>query len=718
MKKLSYILLSFLFSIFIISCDEGTAGDSSGTPSYNGETGNYKIIKGGGIMHYSNWTDKYIDTNYDTFFVLQGEKRLIYFGGINNYIYGSPHFEFDDQDLMYNDKNFMISKLYDDNNTRWYTEFNYTGTGNAGDYKAIARVGEMDELIFSEGANKEITIKMGEDGDRDWNISIWHQESYDEYDYDNVVDKNVKKAFTEGMNVNLIIDDHDYDLPNQSMDFQTYGTYYNAYEQFSQKPAVQWAYKYIKELSFIPDAEETEEYIIEDHESTEGDRRVYLFYVESGTGPTNDILGNTTMISSISHNQRWAICWVFAKTIRDKIYDGEEWKKKVIAANTIHELGHAWCEEFTNTGDYQSHITWHNGDNENLCLMHAGKFNEGYLDETEKKILKLSMFCEGHNQRGMNISWKRNRFLPYGEKEVPASKSMKQDIYSSISNNIQFSEKVEDISVILSLDTTEFFPGQFINYLVTIKNNSDNIIKIQRQAISSLLFYDQLNNNLLSNSVLAKGSGWEEYGKKYEVNPNSQIIFPGHKSYYLPVHPPFNKHFLEPGKYKTWVDIAYVNVELKKFIECKSNEIEFEIKPVPKSEEKAFNLLKDIIINKKYLKLGKNSKYSEIKELFSRKFIDSTIYKEELTWASAKYLFRRIKEEKALKDSLNNELLIINPEVHGFYRYFDAHNTNNQKEIEKLNEILEKSPRKKAEKLKKYLKTLNVEIPEIKGVER
>lgn len=722
MKIITTSILSIYMMIFL-SC--GTKpNDGEETGAGGGTPYPHYITKTGGSMEKSNWTSSFIQTNYDIFFFLPEETRKIYFGGklwaSSSSSWGYKIKPVRDNYSYYEKLGFVDADYCYESNSHWYEPFSFNNTEVfPGDIHFDLQAGDLNGTNFTNiGVSHRIILKVGNEGDRDWNLHVYEQIKCNEFD-DNMKNainqafyglNNGSYGYESTMNVKISYDLKNRYCEDKILDDNTIGNPdpTNSINYFSYKPAVRWAYKYIKNLTTVPDGYQTFLYMCED--MTMQPNHGYLFYIQdfsSNSNPSTAKHGECFELTSTDggvETDRWGIAWVFAKRIRDDIRE-LDWEDLSVRATTNHELGHLWCKGFIafgeSAGDDPDHLSWHNGDNKDNCLMRTGgEITDGNLSTEEQNRCKLGLFCEGHNQRGMNVSWQRDQYSPLGQRLLTQlnDSNSEQYIFASIDQFSQMKNTTDKFEVNLESDSTEFFEGQSINYKLIIKNNSEDTIFIN---IGSIIpeYYDIDRNN--SFPVIHLGGIY----LAYQVNPQSKIVLPRHKLFaYLDntIDERLREkagNYWQPGYYKL----------LEKVCSQKSNELIFKIKPAP---EDAKHILKTLIKFESYFSRKENF-YQPEKEffimdsLYRNNVFQNTIYEKEFYTSFICRLSEFTENEKAFQQKLYLELFKKYPiyawNSWDFYRNLIEGKEYNPELYYQINKIVNELPPEKKNHLMESL---------------
>ena len=556
LKNLLSLLVFFQLTLFYSCSLQPVVGEDG---SKSDSDSNLYLITTNGNLNYLSQNP--IDAEYKTFFFLPNETRKIYLGGklpTSHSNYTSLWLE---NSSIWNPR--YVESIY----TSYINSNNYYGIPigiidipiQSGDYAVTAKVGLESGSTYTPYGTKNITFKVSPNyDDRDWGLRVYQQQSYNALDItkDETVsafkDMNVYLG-TSGININNI----NSNLTDEVVDLDYNGTPVNL-----DKWVIYAMSKIYPALS-VTDAI----YTYSQEHPNEG----LIFFVKDYNPinfPANkEWLGYTISNAYANGVRKQApISFIFVKRIKDLFSDNVE--NQVIKYVTIHELGHLWCEGFT---DQATHSLWHNGDNQNICLMKTGISFPTPTGE-EEKILNNLVFCEGHLQRGMNVSWHLKQYSPYGEQTAQQSNQI------LLASNTSFSyQQNQDLEIEISGDKPEIIQGEFIDVLVKVINKSNKTISI---GAPKHYLYDYNNDSTFTN----------HYGEgrvHIEIPPNGSYYFlVDPQDYILFSGMDFSTHTFPPGSYDYYLSLFVGGNEIK------SNKINLRVKPIPDSLKQAYEDLK------------------------------------------------------------------------------------------------------------------------------
>lgn len=567
--KITLSLLVFFQLIFSYSCtNTGSIPDGGNSDSDN----NLYLITTNGSLN--NLSQESIDAEYNTFLFLSNESRPIYLGG--KYPGSSSNGNavwLTNSDLWFSGKYVQNIKVLP-NYTYYSAKIDITDIPSydifgSNEYSVNSSFGyeniNVNPYSYTQiGNSKDIVFKVVNDDARNWALDVYQQQSYNSI---NFTEEKIKNAFKE-MNVNIT----DVLIKNSNLSDEIIN--WDRTKPFATNELVIYAYSKI-----YPDyttQQAMAQYAID------FPNRGLLFYIKDYniTGGTLETLNGVTFSSGTDVTRIPVLSFVFINRIGSSF--ASDWKDKAISAVSIHELGHLWCEGFI---DNETHSLWHNGDNKDQCVMISPYVTDysGNPDNTTKNILTHLGFCEGHLQRGMNVSWVLKQYAPFGEKASGSNQSIftfNGDIKTL--NNTQSENKLE---VKIESEKKDFVKGKFINVLVKVKNISTDTIKLSfpEQHLYSYEESKTINYSPSSTDLpFIAIPPFQEY--IYSIDPLMFInykkedrgLLPGLPWYYWPV-----------GEYDYYISYK------KNDVEYNSNRIPINIKPVPDSLLTEFENLKE-----------------------------------------------------------------------------------------------------------------------------
>ncbi len=667
MKKI--IPLVFLLAYLFIGCSSSNPSNPS---SNNYLQEDYLITIAGELNDLS--TEK-IDAEYDVFFFTSTEDRKIYLGGKipsgENYnITWLECLSSECSGLGWNDYKYF-GPIFSDK----ITSSGYYGTeiknmyipsqSTEQDYSVVAKVGNEDFIngnyIYTAKGTKNLTFKVGPLTARDFTLDVYQQQSYNSMSF---TEERIKLAF-EKMHVSTTVNLKSSDLTNQVVNWDR-----DPQTTFDSNPIIIYAYNKV-----YPDIENT--LLAMSTYSYEYPNNGLLFYVENYNivnGPVDNSIEGVTLQSWINGQYKQPVLsYVFVKKITDNW--STNYKNTCITATSIHEIAHLWCAEFT---DEATHEKWHNGDNKSQCVMispYERNQSGNPINETIN-IFDYLGFCEGHLQRGMNISWELKQYTPYGENSSKPSK----DLFTSINENAHLNNDIFEVNIESSKN--DYVKGELVDVLVRVKNNSTDTIKLGA-ADHHLYSYeesrtiDNKNSNYKYSYVLIPPH--QDY--VYLVNPlnfiahNKESIFPGFPWYYW-----------DEGNYDYYISYDLYNTT---YI---SNKIPIKINSVPDSLKQAFEDLKEDLKNPATL-----NKYETLFEKYKGSFYDKEFFYKLLKTNSFYYAIANEEKDRNLRPKamdLYKEFIIKYPNCEAaynlFHRIYDYKNKGNEFLLEEIINLLKK----------------------------
>lgn len=453
MKNINHLLIILIF-IFLKGCSQSSS-IPDGSANQNSDENLYLITQNGNLSELS---EDVIDTEYDTFFFVGEERRAIYIGGKlptqnqNNYnvVWLESNSDSPTERIVNNINDSQIQTINGEN----FYSVQFLLQPSVGNHNVNLNVGNLSGTNLISYANKSISLQVSGDlYSRDWGLRVYQQQNYNALDN---VRNDIVRAFGEmnvyfGYNGNNIINVNN-NLPNQTFNYD-----FSNILPINEDPGVIYAFSRI--YGEIPIDQALMSFWNE--HPNEG----LLFFVQNynpiNAQPLNYIFGYTRRIYFNGDRILSPISFIFVQRIRDIV--ANNWEDEEISTTTIHELGHLWCADITN----EVHTSWHNGNNRNMCSLNYFDYNsDGEPQGDGDRILTLRGFCEGHLQRGMNISWRLRQYSPYGENTTP----LKHILFAL--NNEQSIYRSDSIKIELMLSKNEFFQGESINILCSVFNQS------------------------------------------------------------------------------------------------------------------------------------------------------------------------------------------------------------------------------------------------------
>lgn len=649
--KIIHSLSVFFLLILFYGCYNEPITDGSESDS---DFNTYLITTNGDL---SSLSQNQIDAEYNTFFFLPGETRKIYLGG----------------KLPTNHSNY--TSLWLENSSIWYSRYvegiyssdinsnNYYGIPigltdipvQSGEYAVNVNVGLESGGTYTSLDTTRITVKVSPNyEDRDWGLRVYQQQSYDVL---NITKDEIVNAFND-MKVYLAPNGNNNIINVNSSLSDEMLTYDFNRNYPDEDPCVIYAFNKIYPGQTTSSA-------IADYFNNHPNDGL-LFFVKDYNPiniPSNPTYPDSYTLSNTSTNgvvKVAPISFIFVKRLRDLA--ASDWETKVIQNTTIHELGHLWCEGFTD----DTHTLWHNGNNMNLCVMKTGLTYINYVpDNDAQRVLNFRRFCEGHLQRGMNVSWHLKQYSPFG---VETSNSNKILLASNI--NFNYSQN-DDIKIEISSDKTEYLQGEFISIVEKIKNNiNENIILGQPKHYLHDIDRDSVITSVYGNGFVEIPANSQN---NFFINPLGAINYKD--SGIIPSYPWF---YWYPGNYEYYIS-QFIDGK-----EYRSNKIKIKINPVPDSLLEEFNELKlnteKVSVEKTQLLLNKYKGSYYEKEFYYRLLTDfgyfdnineenSKLYAEfiikypnnDFSYKIINYLSSYYEKNKALVDSIFIELKTKSP---------------------------------------------------------
>jgi hypothetical protein len=677
-KIVLFLSVFFLLMLFYSCVNVGSTPDGEKS---DGDLNLYLITTNGSLNSLSQ---NAIDAEYNTFFFLPGETRKIYLGGklpVNNSNYTSLWLE---NSIIWNPRQVEGIFSTDINSNNYYSIpiAPRDLPAQSGDYNVYARVGLESGVTYTPYSTKNLTFKVSPNyEDRDWGLRVYQQQSYNVL---NITKVEIVNAFNN-MHVYLapLGNENIIDV-NHSLSAETIN--WDRTKPFETNELIVYAYQKV-----YPNITNTN--LAMATYASDFPNEGLLFYIKDYNiiNGTAENLNGVTFASGVTVARLPVVSFVFVKRIRDNF--ASDWEDKAISAVSIHELGHLWCDEFT---DNATHSLWHNGDNKNQCIMINPYVvdQNGDPDDMTKNILTYLGFCEGHLQRGMNVSWVLKQYAPFGEKASGSNQSIftfNGDIKAL--NNIQSENKLD---VKIESDKKDFVKGKFINVLVKVKNISADTIKLSFPEQHLYSYEESKTINYYPSSTdlpFIAIPPFQEY--IYSIDP---LMFINHKKEDRGLLPGLPWYYWPVGEYDYYITYKINNVEYN------SNRIPINIKPVPDSLIIAFEDLKDDINNPPILNplTYRTDKYESLFEKYKGTFYEKEfLYKLLTNWNYTNAIYNK-EEAKILRSralELYKKFILKYPNTSEAYDLFSNlvgnYNENNELVAEILDNLRTNNPKSK-----------------------
>jgi hypothetical protein len=612
LKKIIYQLTLTFIMIMLTNCSGSLAPDPSGSV----QDDLYKITTNG---NQSSLSQNSIDAEYNTFLFLSNENnRKIYLGGkipgssssanvvwlINNTFWGNNRQVESIQSL--NNYTYYSAEIIPTNVPSIASSNNeYVINTQLG----IETISQTGTTYTPMGVAKNITFKIADITARNWNLDIYQQFSYNHFNLAmNVIEDEFDKmnvSFNQLNEKNSILTDQDVE--------------WNFKEYSSPENNMMLWYAYLQVDPTHPTNVAIANYAI--NYPNNG----LIFYIKNyhivSSYPDPNYQGITFASGDVNYRLP-VVSFICVGRMRNDW--SNDWEDKVITSVSIHELGHLWCEQIT---DQTTHNLWHNGHNFNKCVMINPYVRDQYgiPDQATKDILDFHSFCEGHLQRGMNVSWQLKQYYPFGQ--TPSAVEKSNSLYASI-DNIKNNFSNDALRINITTPKTDFIKGELIDVLVDVKNNTSDTLEIinLKHYLHPIGTSESINGQFRDDRSI-KISPNENY--KLILNPLALINYKDDDKTVLPSLP---WYYWPEGDYE--YNLSY-NLNGKEYI---SNKLLISVKSVPDTLLLAFNDLKEDLKNpatfdsdhykfEKYEKLFekyKNSFYA--KEFFTKLILNWNYY--------------------------------------------------------------------------------------------
>lgn len=652
MKKITYKELALHFIFLFLTVLTFNCGNTKLDGGNNEvvDKNPYLITTDGDPSHLSQ---NQIDAEYNTFLFVGGETRKIYFGGKLPSIHSNYNAVWLNSSLWNPRLAVSLPSENIDNNDYYYVQLapnDVQATDN--NYPIVANVGYEFGSSYTSYQTKNCTLKTTAfNSYRDWGLNVYQQSSYNSLD---LTKSSIVKAFNE---MNVYLGNNGANIISQKSNLQDLIISIDYSDpSIDQNPALLYAYSQIYEGVEINQAFN----MYFDEHPYEG----LLFFVKNYNlinppappavppiwyGITFGAWNNDFKIKA-------PVSFVFVQKIKDEV--SGDWEDKEIKRTTIHELGHNWCKLFTD----ELHLLWHNGDNKKQCSMKYINYTTAGVpaEEYDKKVLNHLGFCEGHLQRGMNISWQLKQYTPLGELTEKLV-----DNTTTYASNLPYNNLEEnELNVELVCKKKDFIQGELIDVLVKIKNLTNKNISLK---IPKHYLIDKEKDTVINgiNSTSYGGYQLPPFGDYYltldplsYIGYNEKDVFPGYPWYYW-----------KSGSYEYYISFEIDGKPVS------SNSLSINILPPPDSLANAFSDLKEDMNN--IPKLNFENYQVEKYETLAEKY-KNTFFEEEFTYKLLKntnyyFAIQNKDEAKCLREralQLYKEYIIKHPNSNSAYTLF------------------------------------------------
>lgn len=638
---------------------------TGGTSYYH----NYIITQNGDINDPNDITTEKISSDYNTFLIVNDfQNRKIYFGGKLPDYYCADQVNINCDAFGLNNDTGYITKFQLTTNGPYYYYIPFSVYSSFG---VTPNEYEITVKLQNNGTVKDQivrTLKVADAYARNWTLDVYEQAYHSSIYF---TQEKLKDAFNE-MQVPLVVEVKSSSLAAEIINW-------DRTKPYAENELIVYAYRKVYPL--ITNTSLAMATYASDHPN-----KGLLFYIMDYniTGGDPDTLNGITFASGSTVARLPVVYFVFVKRIRDNW--ATYWENHVINATTIHEAGHLWCEGFTNqTNDQTTHTLWHNGDNLKRCVMidpYVMDQNHN-PDPVTQKVLEYSRFCEGHLQRGLNVSWYLKQYAPFGQNNNGGN----QDLYAYTGNLSQLKPEQggDELQINIESDKSEYIKGQLIDILVRIKNNTNETVKLYPAEHHLYSYEESKTINSTRNTVeytYLTIPPHQEY--VYLVNP---LKFINHKNEDKGLLPGLPWYYWPEGSYEYYVSYKLNNVVYT------SNKIFLVIKSVPDSLILAFEDLKDNINNPPNFNplTYRTDRYEVLFEKYQGTFYEKEFSSKLLTNWNYTYAIANKKEAEILREramELYKEFILKYPSTEAafyylinLYSYRDKGNENLLKEI-------------------------------------
>lgn len=611
MKLIHFLLILIVTVIFFFYCQPSgvTTDDNPYKPPEDDDL--YFITQNGDP---NALTTNEIDTEYDSFLFLNNSQgRNIFVGGQVNSLDFATHVyvwlyseEINEID-PYIQQGYpfqLYARDYNLDNEFDFAVPLYKGFNkDADNYAVKVQIGaetyntDKEKYEYNPESSKDLTFIITDDlNAKDFHCDVYQQQSYNEF---NDVSNEINYQFYDIMRINTI---GNFNIINSSLtdEIVDYNEDWYTLGWYDKCTLVQYAYTII-DNSWDPGNTPHNIQIMynfaKQYWITDGMCHGLLFYVQdynliSGY-LSSDLYGTTIADMAVNEPDPNlyrvpSLCFVFVQRIKDDFDNA--WEDKMIKATAIHELGHLWCDGITNT----DHTFWHNGKDKKKCVISRVPLqtsNPQFPTTTGQAILNKRGFCEGHQKRCMNVSWKLQQYEPF---DVVSESKKNNNIYASTNNQYEIYENSDNIKgkieIKLEIDSSSFIQGKLFPIYLTLSNNGDKSINL---STSDIIF--NVNDHTRNKNLNIKPKTWANH--YINIDANNKTVFPilltGIISYKdegsIPSIP---WYYWKEGKYS-------LSLSIDDGYTIDSNLLSFSIEKIPDSLTTAFEDLKYYLDSKK-----------------------------------------------------------------------------------------------------------------------
>ncbi|MBN2423904.1 MAG: hypothetical protein JXR46_08405 [Calditrichaceae bacterium] len=330
--------------------------------------------------------------------------------------------------------------------------------------------------------------------------------------------------------------------------------------------------------------------------------------------------------------------------------------------------------------------------------------NNGYLSNNSQSKVDIGLFCEGHNQRGLNVSWYNDHSEPYGilESNMNFKQSLIKNEYLASNKFSDYGSSNSEIKINIEIDSLEYLIGQPFTYYITISNLTEETINIPNNKIN--FTYTGLSNNYEYTSARSDNTTYY-----YEIKPYSKIIIPNTVVFRFldtSVDVKMRKkllNFWESGQYSIKVNIENISGEV-----YNSNELLLNIKSVPQNVKHLFNRLTEIDTYSHYHLDDYDRIFETYKSEYDKQAFRATPYELSFLLFCIRDYYRNIDKEKNFKEEVAKEIIFNYPNTNTAYSLIKKAYDNKDNNFKKFIEIIETIPEKKKKHLIEVLKINNV----------
>ncbi len=264
-------------------------------------------------------------------------------------------------------------------------------------------------------------------------------------------------------------------------------------------------------------------------------------------------------------------------------------------------------------------------------------------------------------------------------------------IYAALVPGLPQSSSNKNITLEISIDSTDYYVGQQFTYFLNIRNNSNKKVSLSNYMLHREYFDIARNKKIL----------YSTSNSSFPIYPGRELIIPITETFNYfddTIHDSWaNNKYWSAGKYILEYDFGYGESRIR------SNQLTINIYPVPKRWKNVFDSLVSFgtkIINVYKAKTGPQAIEKLIKSYSLSKWSESSIYDRDISRKLVDITSWEIFNDLYNQRKINDFLLNPNSSYSwGFYRYAREHRQDKPELWKKLNVILKKIPYAKKQHL-------------------